>query len=152
MAADQILDDILDSIYLAKETTAIYPAFPKNIKTSQVYVLYAIYQLGREARVSDIANQMLITLPNITKLVNELETMDLVIKTPNQTDKRVTLVKMTDDGYKLLDKYYLSYKRKIAEELRKVNSEKYELMIDSIKELNTIFKIAAEEINQKNNE
>lgn len=152
MNADKILDEILDSIYLAKDTTKIYPAFPEKIKTSQIYVLYALYQLGREARVSDIANKILITLPNITKLVNELETMGFVIKTPEKTDKRVTLVKMTDEGFNLLDKYYLKYKRKIAEQLEKVDSKKFELMVDSIKELNTVFKTAVEQVNQENNE
>lgn len=152
MTADKILDEILDSIYLAKDTTNIYPTFPENIRTSHIYVLYTLYQLGREARVSDIANKILITLPNITKLVNELETMSLVKKTPDQTDKRVILVEMTDEGYNLLDKYYLQYKRKIAEQLEEVDSKKYELMIDSIKELNTVFKTAAEQVNQENNE
>src|SRR5690554_6678255 len=110
MTADRILDEILDSIYLAKDTAKIYPTFPKNLKPSHIYVLYALYYLGREARVSDIANEMLITLPNITKLVNELETMSLVKKIPDQTDKRVTFVKMTEEGYNLLEKYYLKYK------------------------------------------
>ncbi|WP_213809866.1 MarR family winged helix-turn-helix transcriptional regulator [Jeotgalicoccus sp. WY2] len=91
-------------------------------------------------------------MPNITKLVNELETKGLVKKTPDKTDKRVIIVKMTDEGYNLLDKYYLKYKRKIAEQLLKVDSKKYELMIDSIKELNTVFKTAVEEVNQENNE
>src|SRR5690625_2414794 len=152
MTADKILDEILDSIYLAKDTTNIFPTITENIRTSHIYVLYTLYQLGREARVSDIANKILITLPNITKLVNELETKGLVKKTPDKTDKRVIIVKMTDEGYNLLDKYYLKYKRKIAEQLLKVDSKKYELMIDSIKELNTVFKTAVEEVNQENNE
>ncbi|MDA5836317.1 MarR family transcriptional regulator [Listeria monocytogenes] len=152
MAADKILDEILDSIYLAKDITKVFPTFPENIRTSHIYVLYTHYQLGREARVSDIANKILITLPNITKLVNELETKGLVQKTPDKMDKRVILVKMTDEGYNLLDKYYLKYKRKIAEQLEKVDSKKYELMIDSIKELNTVFITAAKQVNLENNE
>lgn len=150
MAADKIFDDILDALYLARDTTKIYPTFPENIKTSHLHVLYALYQLGREARVSDIANKILITLPNITKLVNELESMSLVIKIPDQADKRVTMVKMTDEGYNLLDKYYLQYKHTIAGQLEKVDAEKYKVMINSIKELNLIFTNAAEEINQEN--
>lgn len=45
---------------------------------------------------------------------------------------------MTDEGYNPLDKYYLKYRHKIAEQLEKVESKKYVIMIDTIRLKNQI--------------
>ncbi|MEQ2468090.1 hypothetical protein ACTQ5K_23655 [Niallia sp. Sow4_A1] len=52
MDTSKKLNEILDAIYLAKDTTKVFPTFPERIKTSHLYVLYAIYQLGNEVRVT----------------------------------------------------------------------------------------------------
>ncbi|MCA1202181.1 MarR family winged helix-turn-helix transcriptional regulator [Priestia flexa] len=152
MDTSKILDDILDAIYLAKDTTKIFPTFPEHIKTSHLYVLYAIYQLGNEVRVTDISNKMLITLPNITNLVKELEKLGLVKKRALETDKRVSLVRLTDEGFHILDKYYLDYNKRVAKKLETKNIKNYQIMIECIKELNSIISKVAKEMNQENEE
>lgn len=58
MDTSKKLNEILDAIYLAKDTTKVFPTFSERIKTSHLYVLYAIYQLGNEVRVTDYKCQL----------------------------------------------------------------------------------------------
>ncbi|WDC91158.1 MarR family winged helix-turn-helix transcriptional regulator [Priestia megaterium] len=152
MNKDQLLEEILDALYLAKDATRIYPTFPVNIKSSHLHVLYAINNLGKEVRISDVSKEMLITLPNITNLIKELEKLGLVKKTSLKSDKRVILVQLTNEGFKVLDKYFLDYKRRIADMLQVEDSEKYQVMVESIKKVNELFKVVTEQINEKNEE
>lgn len=145
-----MLQNILNALHLAKDTAQLYPDFPPGMKTSHFHILYSLYNLGKDVKISDISNDMLITLPNITVLVKELEKMGLLIKKPSPDDRRVTLVELTDEGLKILTNHYLNYRKRLEEKLNPANFSKYETMIEGIEELNKMFQSAADEINLKN--
>ncbi|WP_437382403.1 MarR family winged helix-turn-helix transcriptional regulator [Aerococcus urinaeequi] len=84
------------------------------MKLSYLYVLYAISKLEENVRITDVSKEMLISSPNITALVNEMEKKGFVIRERSQTDKRVSYITSTKEGKELLDKYYLQYKKEVA--------------------------------------
>ncbi len=68
-----MFDELMDSIYVAKEITHVFPNLPEGIKLSYLYVLYAISKLGENVRITDISKEMLISSPNITALEMKLK-------------------------------------------------------------------------------
>lgn len=74
---------LLDVCFKAKRITEIMPALPKGIKPRHIHVLECIKALGieqKEVRVSDISRKLNITTPSVTKLINELEHLELISK------------------------------------------------------------------------
>lgn len=142
-------DQLMDSLYAAKEMTNIFPKLPEDVKLSYLYVLYAIHELGDEARVTDISRKMLISSPNITTLVNEMEKKGFVIRERSKKDKRVSYVTSTSEGKELLDNYYLQYKKEVA---HSIDIPRDDLMttIDTLHQLKQYFIAAADKIDKKN--
>lgn len=142
-------DELMDSLYVAKEITNIFPKIPEGIKWSYIYVLYAIHELGEETRITDISKKMLISSPNITALVNEMEKKKFVTRERSETDRRVSYITNTSKGKELLNKYYLQYKKEVA---HSINIPEDDLMttIHTLNQLKKYFVAAAEKIDKVN--
>lgn len=146
---EKAFDELMDSLYVAKEITNIFPKIPEGIKWSYLYVLYAIHELGEEARITDISKKILISSPNITALVNEMEKKRFVIRERSKTDKRVSYITSTNEGKELLDKYYFQYKKEVA---HSINISEDDLMttIHTLNQLKKYFVTAADKIDKDN--
>ena len=95
------LEKLLDSCFTAKRIIETLPELPKGMKPRHVHVLHAIYELQdltEGCRVSDVSKKLNITMPSITKLVQELDEKKLLKKFIRPGDKRVTLLKLTEEG------------------------------------------------------
>lgn len=146
---ENMLNKLLDSLYVAKEITTIFPKLPENIKLSYLYVLHSIKELGEEARVTDISNKMLISSPNITALVNEMEKKGFVDRKRSKKDKRVSYVISTNEGKEVLDKYYSQYKKELAHSID-IPEDELNTFIDTLNQLKQIFAAAADKIDKDN--
>jgi DNA-binding MarR family transcriptional regulator len=49
-------------------------------------------------RMSDIAHRLILSPGGTTKVIDRLESMGYVIRKPDPTDRRATIVELTDDG------------------------------------------------------
>ncbi|MGW9114489.1 MarR family winged helix-turn-helix transcriptional regulator [Microbacterium sp. NPDC055683] len=58
---------------------------------------------GDDARVQDVADGIGITVGAASKLVDRLERDGLVVRAPNPSDRRSSLLRMTADGRRVLD-------------------------------------------------
>lgn len=114
------------------------PELPKGMKPRHIHVLDQIYMTGnehRKCRVSDVSENLNITMPSITKLVQELETMHLLEKYPDDEDKRVTLLKLTDNGLICVQKYVYDFQSRWAEQLDFISNEDVQKAIWIIEQL-----------------
>ena len=62
------------------------------------------YQGGQEEGLSQaqLSSMMLVNRANVTSLIDRMEKIDLVIRTPAPTDRRSNIVKLTKRGWGLL--------------------------------------------------
>lgn len=136
LSSDGILvSKIVDNLFVAKKATEFMPALPKNMKSSHIRVLDAIYKNHNEreaVRVSDVSSAMGITKPSITKLINELVDLGAVKKSISEIDKRVVLVELSSFGQECVQKYVLNYHAKLAKYFSKLEEEKYLSLIETI--------------------
>lgn len=134
----QHLKKLLDACSTAKHVIETLPKLPKGMKPRHIHVLDQISMAcegNGECRVSDVSAGLNITLPSVTKLVQELESMHLIEKYPDQTDKRVTLLKLTSQGEACARKYVYDFQGKWAENLSFVSNEETEKAICLIEQL-----------------
>ena len=95
------LKQFLDACFDAKRLIEKLPDLPDGMKPRQVHVLDAVNEIQKKqgfCRVSDISSYMNTTLPSITKLVQELEERNLLVKQADEKDKRVINLTLTEGG------------------------------------------------------
>lgn len=76
-----------------------------NLTVSQFGVLEALYHLGSLSQ-RDIGKKILKTSGNITMVVDNLERRQLVVRKKSDKDRRIIMVKLTDEGYRLIHKIF----------------------------------------------
>lgn len=134
----QHLKSLLDACSTAKHVIETLPELPKGMKPRHIHVLDQIGMVcegNGECRVSDVSDGLNITMPSVTKLVQELESMHLVEKCSDQEDKRVTLLKLTSQGEAYVRKYVYDFQSKWTESLSFVPNEETEKAIRLIEQL-----------------
>ncbi len=132
------LKKLLDACFIAKHVIETMPELPKGMKPRHIHVLDRISttcETYGECRVSDVSEGLNITMPSVTKLAQELEAMHLLEKYPDKTDKRVTLLRLTEPGTICVRKYVYDFHSKWAENLSFISNEEVQNMICIIKQL-----------------
>lgn len=118
------LKQLLDVCFTAKHIVETLPQLPKGMKPRHIHVLDSVSQAWRErgeCRVSDVSARLNITMPSITKLVQELETMGLLRKYADREDKRVILLALTEEGQAHVKKHVEDFHKEWAENLGDVS-------------------------------
>lgn len=104
------LKRLLDVCYVAKRVVETLPELPKGMKPRHIHVLEAVYEVQQESkacRVSDVSAALNITMPSVTKLIQELETIGMLQKLPDEEDKRIVLLKLTRKGLECVNRYVI---------------------------------------------
>lgn len=76
-----------------------------NLTTSQFGVLEALYSLGPLCQ-KDIGKKILKTGGNITMVIDNLEKRNLVKRERDEKDRRKFTVKLTEEGYELIERIF----------------------------------------------
>lgn len=132
------LKQLLDTCFVAKRIVETLPELPKGIKPRHIHVLDAIQDIQKQqgmCRVSDVSARFNITMPSITKLVQELESLGMLEKTADQTDKRVTLLCLTNKGKACVKRHVLEFHNTWANALSDITDEQVKETIEIIKRL-----------------
>ena len=98
------LKQFLDACFDAKRLIEKLPDLPDGMKPRQVHVLDAVNEIQKKqgfCRVSDISSYMNTT--SITKLVQELEERNLLVKQADEKDKRVINLTLTEEGKEFVE-------------------------------------------------
>jgi DNA-binding MarR family transcriptional regulator len=123
---------VIDALYRAGRGVQTYRDLPTGLRRSHLYVLYAIEELGGTARVTDIARQSLVQVPNMTRLLKETDAAGWTTKAADPADKRAVLVRLTKAGSACLKTYYWDYLEAIAQRLQPEAYPEYDVMITAI--------------------
>lgn len=126
MNADN-LKQLLDSCFLAKRIVETLPELPHGMKPRHIHVLDAIGTIQAtqaSCRVSDVSTALNITMPSITKLIQELTARNLVEKYADEYDKRATVLRLTEQGQMCVKYHVTDFHKEWAEALDSLPDEK----------------------------
>ena len=111
------------SLRLVDEFAAFGPAYMKWVRSrmQESGVSYARMRLlgalhcGGPKIMSGISDELGVTRRNVTALVDGLEEEGLVRRLPHPTDRRATIIELTDEGGTTMDTLYDEHRRAVAE-------------------------------------
>ncbi|MFZ4863573.1 MarR family winged helix-turn-helix transcriptional regulator [Sphingobacterium sp. Mn56C] len=93
-----------------------------NITAEQWSVLYCLWQ-EEGLTQQELANKTFRDKPCITRLINNLEKMDLVIRVNDKNDRRSNLIYLTKEGRRLRDNGMKQATKTITESLDGIDPE-----------------------------
>lgn len=123
------LKRLLDVCYVGKRVVETLPELPEGMKPRHIHVLDAVYEAQRSqgvCRVSDVSARLNITTPSVTKLVQELEQKELLEKRMDARDKRVVLLRLTENGMACVKRYVVDLHREWAEAMGDITEDQVE--------------------------
>jgi DNA-binding MarR family transcriptional regulator len=90
--------------YLTREMNQIFVKFGLN--PGEFDVLATLRRSGKPYQLSptDLYNSMMVTSGTMTHRIDGLEKAKLVERVPDPSDRRSTLIRMTDQGFDLIEK------------------------------------------------
>ena len=111
------------SLRLVDEFAVFGPAYMKWVRSRmrEPGVSYARMRLlgalhcGGPTIMSGISDELGVTRRNITALVDALEEEGLVRRRPHPTDRRATVIELTDEGGRTMETLYDKHRRAVAE-------------------------------------
>lgn len=131
----ELVRQLLDACFYGKQVTELMPALPPKIKPRHMHVINAVHLLSRQGtvRVGDIGRELRVTMPSVTKLINELSSYGAVEKHACRDDKRVTTLTLTPLGEKYYVLYIEKYHARLAQLLNSLDEKDCLVTIRTLK-------------------
>jgi DNA-binding MarR family transcriptional regulator len=142
-----MFDDILDKI--ADELVSLFPLFFKNLmkssrgnkdlELSRVHMdIMFILNEFKQLTMSDIAKRLFISKPYNTLLVDRLIDLGMVGRFPDDEDRRIINIRLTEKGIRYLKEYKESNKKNIKTKLSILNADELEQLLSSLQNIKEI--------------
>lgn len=103
-----------------------------GVNPTEFMVLELLYNRGPQA-IQVIGNKVLLASSSITYVIDQLEKKDLVKRKQNEKDRRVTLVSLTVEGQKLMDKIFPQHSSVINKLFVDLSDQDLVKLVDNLK-------------------
>ena len=113
-----------------KKTLKNYP-----INATEFSVMEFLYSKG-EKSIQEIRDRILLASGSATYVVDNLEKKGYVIRKICQKDKRVTYIRLTETGMKLIDDIFLTHKKNTKKIFEKINDKELVILKEILKKIN----------------
>ena len=150
MPNNQFKKGELYSFITGKASTAIARRLQKKLNASGLNITIeqwsVLYHLWKQEGISqqELCNATFRDKPSITRLVDNLEKLNLVKRVPSETDRRINLIYLTKQGQKLEEETMQMADQTLNEALDELPEEQKQVFI--LNELEGVpFKIIAEQ-------
>ncbi|MDO4793750.1 MAG: MarR family transcriptional regulator [Filifactor alocis] len=105
-----------------------------GLTTTQFAVLEVLYHKGNLC-VGDIQRLILGTSGNVPLVIKNLEKEGLVLRKKSETDKRISMIELTEKGLLLIKKVYPLQKQRLSELFRDVPIEEKKAITKNLLEM-----------------
>lgn len=105
-----------------------------GLNPTEFAVLELLYNKG-EQTVQKIGEKVLIASSSITYVVDKLEKKNLILRTPNQEDRRITQVSITEEGKTMMNEIFPGHVQAVQRILAGLDTTEKEEMISQLKKL-----------------
>ena len=82
--------------------------------------------------ISEVAKQLFISTPNMTKLLNKLIDEDMIERIPDEKDRRIININLTEKGNTYLDERYENIKSTLKKRLCSLPDDKLDKLNESL--------------------
>ena len=113
-----------------KKTLKNYP-----INATEFSVMEFLYSKG-EKSIQEIRDRILLASGSATYVVDNLEKKGYVIRKICQKDKRVTYIRLTEEGMKLMDEIFPIHKKNTKRIFEKINDKELVILKEILKKIN----------------
>lgn len=130
-----LVPKLLQACHQARQITELQPPLPQGITPRHIHIIHIIQQLHAKqanVRVSQISEALQVTRPSITRMLNELEQLQVIRKYADTQDKRVTNLELTALGKEYYAYYVKAYHQWVSTLLAEMNPEDIQTTIATI--------------------
>lgn len=149
------LNEMLVNTYRA--VLSIEEAMLKDLSSGRLSIseMHMIESIGKNKEkgmsITDIAQQMDITLPSVTMAIKKLEKKGFVTKEKNANDGRMVFVKLTREGVRADIAHRYFHRQMIKAIGKTIPDHEKEVLLKCLQSLNAFFKEKAEELDSRQN-
>ena len=122
-ASNLLVDDL-------KKTLKNYP-----INATEFSVMEFLYSKG-EKSIQEIRDRILLASGSETYVVDSLEKKGYITRNVSQKDKRVTYIRLTEEGMKLIDDIFPIHKKNTKRIFEKINDKELVILKEILKKIN----------------
>ena len=122
-ASNLLVDDL-------KKTLKNYP-----INATEFSVMEFLYSKG-EKSIQEIRDRILLASGSATYVVDSLEKKGYIMRNVSQKDKRVTYIRLTEEGMKLIDDIFPAHKKNTKKIFEKINDKELVILKEILKKIN----------------
>ncbi len=122
-ASNLLVDDL-------KKTLKNYP-----INATEFSVMEFLYSKG-EKSIQEIRDRILLASGSATYVVDSLEKKGYITRNVSQKDKRVTCIRLTEEGMKLIDDIFPIHKKNTKRIFEKINDKELVILKEILKKIN----------------
>ena len=122
-ASNLLVDDL-------KKTLKNYP-----INATEFSVMEFLYSKG-EKSIQEIRDRILLASGSATYVVDNLEKKGYITRNVSQKDKRVTYIRLTETGMKLIDDIFPAHKKNTKKIFEKINDKELVILKEILKKIN----------------
>ena len=127
-------------VTIARIYRALRHSASSGITASQISVLFRIEQI-EPVRMGVLAQLERITPASLSKVVDSLESLQLVEREPDPLDGRVTLLRVASAGRELIDRQRAASTRALEVALTEMDQRQRELLLESLPALQGLAEI-----------
>ena len=121
------LEDVFQ-VFLRRLHHELGKQMVNGITGSQFFVMKKIYDRGRST-VSDVAEDLCVSLSAITSLVDKLNKVGLVARQRDEGDRRLVWLELTSEGNEILNRCLTSRRQVIGRYLEQLPDEDMEQLL-----------------------
>ncbi len=138
MKSDPTLDlmDMLLKVSRQMKAEMSYSSDIVHLSVLQIQTLFFINQNG-QVSMSDVAAHFRIELPSATSLINKLCDQKFTIRFEGELDRRLVMVKLTNDGKILLEQAISERQKKLAKTLSFLSASEKSSLLTILQTLNS---------------
>jgi len=112
-----------------------------NLSISEVHMLESVGKSGNTPKtISELSQDLSITLPSVTNAIKKLEAAGYVQKTKSSSDGRSVLVELTRKGQRVDAAHRYFHRQMVGELSRGLSAEDKEHLMRGIERLDNFFK------------
>lgn len=136
-AINQLFVDVYNDILQIEEKTLKKEGL-KNLSVKEVHVLEVI-SLTSEPTMSQVASKLRVTIGTLTTAINTLVRKKYVERVEFKDDRRVVLLKLTEEGEKAAKIHEKFHEEFMDETLITMNEEELQILAETLDKLRIFF-------------
>ncbi|KAF2957164.1 hypothetical protein AS159_08990 [Thermotoga sp. Ku-13t] len=137
MEARKIIESIVELSLGFSRTIKFHPELEK-LRAVELYTLFYLIRYG-PCRMKDLAEALSMTKANVTHLIDSLEKKGFVKRTKDESDRRATLLHVTEHGEKVYSELLEELSKLVEEIMAKLSQEDLNLISKGFEKFIALF-------------